>query len=113
MAGFMNRLDEINALAESSPGFVWRLQTSEGNATTFDRSTMTIKCFSICRCGNGRDLKHYVYKTAHAELLRQRSEWFEKIVSRLRGAVVGAGQSPSGYRRGEETPGVPCGAWSN
>lgn len=33
MSGFVTRLDEINALAERSPGFVWRLQTSEGNAT--------------------------------------------------------------------------------
>ena len=33
MAGFMVRLDEINALAEQSPGFVWRLQTYAGNAT--------------------------------------------------------------------------------
>ena len=33
MAGFVARLDEINALADRSPGFVWRLQTSEGNAT--------------------------------------------------------------------------------
>jgi hypothetical protein len=33
MAGFVTRLDEINALADHSPGFVWRLQTSEGNAT--------------------------------------------------------------------------------
>ena len=30
MAGFMNRLAEINALADRSPGFVWRLQTAEG-----------------------------------------------------------------------------------
>jgi hypothetical protein len=35
MAGFVARLDEINALADKSPGFVWRLQTSEGNATYF------------------------------------------------------------------------------
>jgi CubicO group peptidase (beta-lactamase class C family) len=33
MAGFPARLDEINALADGSPGFVWRLQTEEGNAT--------------------------------------------------------------------------------
>jgi hypothetical protein len=33
MAGFVARLDEINALADNSPGFVWRLQTSAGNAT--------------------------------------------------------------------------------
>jgi len=34
MAGFVAELDSINALADSSPGFVWRLQTSEGNATS-------------------------------------------------------------------------------
>src|SRR2546430_16165824 len=33
MFGFMSRLDEINALAERSDGFVWRLQGAEGNNT--------------------------------------------------------------------------------
>lgn len=33
MADFVANLDRINALAESSPGFVWRLQTDEGDAT--------------------------------------------------------------------------------
>ena len=33
MAGFVARLNEINALADHSPGFVWRLQTPEGDAT--------------------------------------------------------------------------------
>ena len=33
MTGFLRRLDEINALADRSPGFVWRLQTEGGNAT--------------------------------------------------------------------------------
>src|SRR6516225_3980939 len=33
MAEFAANLDRVNALAESSPGFVWRLQTADGNAT--------------------------------------------------------------------------------
>ena len=33
MAGFVARLDDINALADTSPGFIWRLQTDDGNAT--------------------------------------------------------------------------------
>ena len=33
MAGFVARLDEINALADAAPGFVWRLQTEDGDAT--------------------------------------------------------------------------------
>ena len=35
MSGFMTRLDALNALADCSPGFVWRLQTNDGNATYF------------------------------------------------------------------------------
>ncbi len=79
MAGFMSQLNEINALADSSPGFVWRLQTSEGNATYFrpyddDRMLMNMSVWETIDT-----LKHYVYRTAHAELLRHRHEWFEKI----------------------------------
>jgi hypothetical protein len=33
LAEFMAGLDRINALAEASPGFIWRLQSSSGNAT--------------------------------------------------------------------------------
>lgn len=36
MSGFMNRLDTVNALADRSPGFVWRLQSESGNATDID-----------------------------------------------------------------------------
>jgi Domain of unknown function (DUF3291) len=35
MTGFVTRPDRINALADGSHGFVWRLQTSEGDATYF------------------------------------------------------------------------------
>jgi hypothetical protein len=79
MAGFVARLDEINALADSSPGFVWRLQTSEGNATYFrpfydDQLLLNMSVWESVDA-----LKSYVYRTAHAELLRQRHEWFEKL----------------------------------
>jgi Domain of unknown function (DUF3291) len=79
MAGFVNRLAEINALADASPGFVWRLQTDEGNATylrPFDDQQMLLN-MSVWK--TIEDLKHYVYRPAHAELLRQRHEWFEKL----------------------------------
>ena len=81
MAGFMARLDEINALADGSPGFVWRLQTSEGNATYLrpyedDRILVNMSVWESIE-----QLKHYVYKTMHAEVLRQRLEWFEKFSS--------------------------------
>jgi hypothetical protein len=79
MAGFVNRLDEINALADASPGFVWRLQTDAGNATYFrpfgdDRTLLNMSVWKDIE-----SLRHYVYNTAHRELLRQRHEWFEKL----------------------------------
>jgi hypothetical protein len=79
MAGFVNRLDEINALADASPGFVWRLQTNAGNATYFrpfpdDRTLLNMSVWEDIP-----SLRHYVYNTVHRELLRQRHEWFEKF----------------------------------
>jgi heme-degrading monooxygenase HmoA len=81
MSGFVNRLNEINELAERSPGFVWRLQTPEGNATYLrpyndDRILVNMSVWESVEA-----LKHYVYSTAHAELIRQRQEWFERFSS--------------------------------
>ena len=79
MAGFTNRLDEINALADRTPGFVWRLQTSEGNATYYrpyddDRVLMNMSVWESVDA-----LRAYVYRSVHVELLRQRHLWFEQF----------------------------------
>lgn len=79
MQGFVDRLDEINALADTSRGFVWRLQTEEGNATylrPFDDERILVN-MSVWESLEA--LKEYVYKTAHAELLRDRRSWFDKF----------------------------------
>ena len=36
LADFVDNLDRINALADSAPGFIWRLQTEDGDATSID-----------------------------------------------------------------------------
>jgi heme-degrading monooxygenase HmoA len=79
MAEFVARLDEINALAERSPGFVWRLQTESGNATYIrpyedDRIMVNMSVWESIE-----HLKEYVYKTDHAEVMRVRGQWFEKF----------------------------------
>lgn len=79
MAGFVARLDEINALADRSPGFVWRLQTAEGNATYLRPYDDDRILFNMSVWESIEYLKEYVYRTAHAEVLRQRSAWFEKF----------------------------------
>jgi heme-degrading monooxygenase HmoA len=81
LAGFVARLDEINALADGSPGFVWRLQTGEGNATYLRPYEDDRILFNMSVWESVEALKAYVYGSAHRELLRQRHEWFEKFDS--------------------------------
>lgn len=79
LAGFVARLDEINALADGSEGFVWRLQTEAGDATSlrvFDDDRLLVN-LSVWR--TVESLQHYVYRTVHAELIRQRAAWFERL----------------------------------
>ena len=79
MAGFVGQLDPINALAESSPGFVWRLKTEDGDATAirpYD-DDMIIVNMSVW---TGVDaLREYVYRGDHVTVMRQRREWFARM----------------------------------
>lgn len=80
MKGFADRLDEINALADSAPGFVWRLQTEDGDATSiqaFDDPSLLVN-MSVWE--NVDSLKTYVYKSNHVELVRDRDAWFSKML---------------------------------
>jgi hypothetical protein len=79
MAGFVARLAEINALADRSPGFVWRLQTEEGDATYLRPYDDDRVLFNLSVWETVEHLKEYVYKTAHGEVMRQRRQWFEKF----------------------------------
>src|SRR5205085_4070362 len=93
MADFVARLDEINALADASPGFVWRLQTSEGNATYLRPYDDDRILFNMSVWESIEALKRYVYGTAHAELLRQRRDWFAKF----EGAYAALWWVPAGH----------------
>src|SRR5262249_49795930 len=79
MSSFVARLDEINALADSSPGFVWRLQTAEGNATYLRPYDDERILFNLSVWGSLDHLKRYVYYTAHGEVFRSRAAWFERF----------------------------------
>jgi len=79
MADFVARLDEINAMADASPGFVWRLQTSEGNATYLRPYDDDRILFNMSVWESLDALCAYVYQSAHAEVLRRRKEWFTRM----------------------------------
>jgi hypothetical protein len=78
MADFVANLDRINALAERAPGFVWRLQDEEGNATAlrpFGPDTLV----NISVWTRLELLSDYVYRSAHVEIMKRRKEWFERM----------------------------------
>lgn len=84
MAEFVGNLDRINALAEGSPGFVWRLK-DEGSGASDTGDATSIKLYddelsipNLSVWESVEALKHYVYKTDHVEFFKRRSEWFEK-----------------------------------
>ena len=94
MAGFMARLDEINALAERSPGFVWRLQTPAGNATDLRPYHDDTILINMSVWEGLEALRAYVFDSSHRELLRQRREWFEKF----EGVYAALWWIPAGHR---------------
>lgn len=78
MKDFVDNLDTVNGLADRAPGFVWRLQTEEGNATDIDFfGPDTLVNMSVWK--DVESLHHFVYRTAHAGIMSRRKEWFEKM----------------------------------
>ena len=79
MADFAANLERINAVAEQSPGFVWRLQTEAGDATSirpFDDPNLLV---NMSTWRDVESLNRYVYSSAHVEIMRRRREWFERM----------------------------------
>ncbi|MGY4531915.1 hypothetical protein ACVW0Y_001031 [Pseudomonas sp. TE3786] len=79
MRGFVEQLDPINQLAERSPGFVWRLQTEEGDATSiqlFDDPRIIV---NLSLWVSYEALKDYVYSGDHLTVLKAKKSWMEKL----------------------------------
>jgi hypothetical protein len=79
LAGFVAQLEPINALADRSPGFVWRLQTEDGDATAIrpfddDRIIVNLSVWESLAA-----LRDFVYATRHLEVLRHRRAWFHRM----------------------------------
>lgn len=80
LADFVANLEPINAIADASDGFVWRLQTEAGDATAlriFDDDWLIV---NMSVWDSLEALRNFVYRSPHAEVLRRRQEWFDKMV---------------------------------
>ena len=78
LADFMNWLDEINALAEASPGFVWRLQGDSGNNTDLKVSEDPLFIVNLSLWESIDDLHAFTYRSNHKAVFARRYEWFER-----------------------------------
>jgi hypothetical protein len=79
MEGFRSQLDPINALADRSPGFVWRLQTEDGNAMAIRPFPDERMAINMSVWESLEALRQFVYASSHLGPLRDRKQWFESI----------------------------------
>lgn len=91
---FVDNLDRINALAESSDGFAWRLK-GEGNDATALRpfGDEIIVNMSVWR--DVASLKAFVYQSGHTQIMRRRREWFSRMEIYMVLWWVPAGHQPT------------------
>jgi hypothetical protein len=96
IAEFMAALDPINALADTSPGFVWRLQTAEGNATSIHSFDDELIISNMSVWESIEALRAFVYTSGHSGVMRRRREWFERYATSYMALWwVPAGQRPT------------------
>jgi hypothetical protein len=79
MAGFVEALDPLNAIADAAPGFVWRLQTEEGNATSIHAFDDDLLLINMSVWESVEALAAYVYGPDHVAVMRRRREWAERM----------------------------------
>lgn len=81
MSGFMDNLDTINALAERSPGFVWRMKSDSGNATDISVPGDAEIISNMSVWEDVASLGNYVFNTVHARFYERKEEWFQAMTS--------------------------------
>jgi hypothetical protein len=79
LAEFVDLLEPVNALADAAPGFVWRLQTEDGDATAVrafgdDQLIVNMSVWESLEA-----LAGFVFGGFHAEVMRRRREWFTRL----------------------------------
>ena len=76
MAEFTDNLDRINALAEASEGFIWRLQDDSGNATSIEVMTDPKAVLNVTVWRSVQDLFRFTYQSDHRYFVRHSAKWF-------------------------------------
>jgi Domain of unknown function (DUF3291) len=77
MKEFVENLDKVNGIAESSEGFVWRLKDENNNATSLNPYNDEQVIINLSVWESIETLENFMYKTFHSEFLKRRKEWFQ------------------------------------
>ncbi|WP_433188976.1 DUF3291 domain-containing protein [Actinoallomurus sp. CA-150999] len=75
MAEFLSLFKPINALADSAPGFVWRLTDGEADDATSIRPYGDDVIINMSVWESREALWDFAYRSAHLDVLRRRREW--------------------------------------
>jgi heme-degrading monooxygenase HmoA len=97
MAEYIARLDEMNQLADRSPGFVWRYLTDSRDPQQRELSDPNV-LFNMSVWESIEALHHYTYRTAHSEVYAGRRRWFADTVGLVGGRALAMWWIRSGDR---------------
>jgi len=78
VAEFFAALDRVNALAEATPGFVWRLKDETNNAMSIGPTPDPRVALNMSVWSDAEALFDFVYRSAHTPVMARRREWFER-----------------------------------
>ena len=79
MAGFVEQIEYINSIADRAPGFVWRFQTEDGDATAVRVFDDPLLIFNMSLWESVEALSEYAFRSEHRTPLLRRKDWFTKI----------------------------------
>jgi hypothetical protein len=78
VAEFMGLLDQVNAMADAAPGFVWRLQSAQGNATDIQVTDNPLFIVNMSVWQSVEALFDFVYRASHRSVMAKRRVWFAR-----------------------------------
>ena len=97
LADYMVRLDEMNVLADCSPGFVWRYLTDSRDPAQREFTDPYV-LFNMSVWESIDALHAYTYRTAHSEVYAARRRWFAEPKAVVGGHALAMWWIPVGER---------------
>lgn len=79
MTDFVLASPKVNALADCSPGFVWRYESDETESFNINPFGKDLMYANLSVWEDLASLKHFVYETWHAEVAENQKKWFHPL----------------------------------